>query len=185
MRNRQKGRVHPLDCINAETGYHRRLAAIKRAVGDAGYTPATNAQTTGHSPPIPHARPRIRGSRMGGIRFPLLGAAPRGCPPVRTGTRCRAGDGALGSPSASSALGCRRIACGTGALAGQPNGDTVSRRGRRLEHVPLLVRVLQTLRSLCPPWPISSCLMRDPWRPALIRPRCSGSSTGGWARCRR
>ena len=36
------------------------------------------------------------------------------------------------------------------------NGDTPSRRGRRLEHVPILVRRFQTLCFLCPLWPVSS-----------------------------
>jgi len=45
-----------------------------------------------------------------------VGAAPRGCPPVRTGTRCRAADGAWNmSPFLP---GVFRL-CGLGALCGQ------------------------------------------------------------------
>jgi len=37
--------------------------------------------------------------------------------------------------------GAPRLRCGTGALAGHPSGDTLPRRGRRLEPVCLLNQV--------------------------------------------
>gem|GEM_PF-6054769 len=139
---------------------------------------------------------------MSGLRIPdppcSLGAAPRGCPPVRTGTRSRAGDGAwnmspfvagdgffppLLSPAAGGGFlprlvspaggggrrrrpgvdlnpailgrGCRFVQPHSGlgrwgcpesrvhrlrGCPSGPNGDTLSRRRRRLEHVPVLVR---------------------------------------------